>query len=49
MNVRLSIRPYLRAPRFSFELLLCCTQLSNKRTYEELAEQALGRVGRQVR
>lgn len=36
------------AVRFSYSLLLYCMQISNKRTYEELAEQAVGRVGRQL-
>ena len=36
------------ASRFSYSLLLYSSQISNKRTYEELAEQAVGRVGRQV-
>ncbi|GIL69642.1 hypothetical protein Vretifemale_561, partial [Volvox reticuliferus] len=36
------------ASRFSYNLLLYCSQISNKRTYEELAEQAIGKAGRQV-
>lgn len=36
----------LLATRFSYQLLLYCSQLSNKRSYEELAEQAVGKVGR---
>lgn len=36
----------LLATRFSYQLLLYCCQLSPKRSYEELAEQAVGRVGR---
>ncbi len=38
----------LAASRFSYQLLLYCSQLSNKRSYEELAEQAIGRVGKQL-
>ncbi|MEW5298487.1 MAG: hypothetical protein WDW36_001604 [Sanguina aurantia] len=36
----------LLATRFSYQLLLYCCQLSPRRSYEELAEQAVGRVGR---
>ncbi|KAG2489705.1 hypothetical protein HYH03_011812 [Edaphochlamys debaryana] len=36
------------ASRFSYDLLLYCSQISNKRTYEEVAEQALGKAGRQI-
>lgn len=36
------------ASRFSYSLLLYSSQISNKRTYEELAEQAVGRAGRQI-
>eukprot|EP00198_Chlamydomonas_reinhardtii_P010547 XP_001699884.1 amino acid transporter [Chlamydomonas reinhardtii] len=36
------------ASRFSYNLLLYCSQISNKRTYEDLADQAIGRGGRQV-
>lgn len=38
----------LGACRFSFQLLLYSSQLSNRRTYEELAEQALGPAGRHM-
>lgn len=36
------------ACRFSYQLLLWSTQLTSKRTYEELAEQAVGRIGRNM-
>ncbi|KAF5832060.1 transmembrane amino acid transporter protein-domain-containing protein [Dunaliella salina] len=36
----------LMACRFSYLLLLYCTQLSSKRSYEDLTEQAVGRHGR---
>ncbi|PNH09218.1 putative sodium-coupled neutral amino acid transporter 10 [Tetrabaena socialis] len=38
----------LVATRFSYDLLLYCSQISNKKTYEELAEQAIGKAGRQI-
>ena len=38
----------LLACRFSYSLLLYCSQLSSKRTYEELAEQALGPIGKKI-
>ncbi len=34
--------------RFSYQLLLYCSQLSPRRSFEELAEQALGPVGRKT-
>lgn len=33
------------ASRFSYNLLLYCSQISNKRTYEDLADQAIGEAG----
>ena len=38
----------LNACRLSYSLLLYCSQLSNRRTYEELAEQALGPTGKKI-
>lgn len=38
----------LAASRFSYQLLLFCSQISSRRSYEELAEQALGPLGRKV-
>jgi hypothetical protein len=38
----------LLACRFSYSLLLYCSQLSSKRTYEELTEQALGPMGKKT-
>jgi sodium-coupled neutral amino acid transporter 10 len=38
----------LLACRFSYQLLLYCCQLTTRRTYEEMAEQAVGRLGRRI-
>jgi hypothetical protein len=38
----------LVATRISYQLLLYCAQLSGRKTYEGVAEAALGRAGRQV-
>jgi len=38
----------LVATRVSYQLLLYCAQLSSRRTYEGIAEQALGKAGRQL-
>ena len=38
----------LAACRFSYQLLLYCSQLSTRRSYEEMAEQALGPNGRKI-
>ncbi|GFR46782.1 hypothetical protein Agub_g8413, partial [Astrephomene gubernaculifera] len=38
----------IAASRFSYDLLLYCSQISNKKSYEELAEQAIGKIGRQI-
>lgn len=38
----------LFSSRFSYELLLYCCHITNKKTYEDLAEQAVGRIGRQL-
>lgn len=38
----------LIACRISYQLLLYCSQLSSKKSYEAIAEQALGKVGRQL-
>lgn len=37
------------ASRFSCNLLLWASQISNKRSYEELVEHVMGKAGRQVR
>ena len=38
----------LAACRFSYHLLLYCSQLTTKSSYEEMAEQALGPIGRRI-
>ena len=38
----------LVATRISYQLLLYCAQLSGRKSYEGIAEQALGKTGRQV-
>lgn len=38
----------MAACRFSYQLLLYCSQLSTKRSYEDLAEQAVGKIGRHM-
>jgi len=38
----------LAACRFSYHLLLYCSQLTTRNTYEDMAEQALGRIGRKI-
>lgn len=36
----------MAACRFSYQLLLYASQLSSRRTYEDLAEQGAGKAGR---
>ena len=38
----------LVACRLSYQLLLHCSQITNLKSYEEMAERALGKLGRQV-
>jgi sodium-coupled neutral amino acid transporter 10 len=38
----------LVATRISYQLLLYCAQLSGRKSYESIAEYALGRTGRQI-
>ena len=38
----------LVACRFSYQLLLYCSQLSSRKTFEELAEQTVGKAGKQL-